>query len=128
MVTNADSFYAQIFGRRILPHMKAGKDIIARGFVSHHYKPHYKVFDDKKQTVPQIADDGTGKCTLVELRAGYADLGSVAYRVAFLREHNLHFRRSDGSYSFGSDGYFVEQAAGRTKASVILKQTLFVHQ
>jgi hypothetical protein len=129
VMTNADNFYSQIFGRKILPYMKAGKDIIAFGFVSHHHKPHYKEsIDDKKQTVPQIVDDATGKCTPVELRAGYADLGSVVYRLAFLREHNLHFQRSDESYSFGSDGYFVEQAAGRTKASVILKQTLFVHQ
>jgi hypothetical protein len=127
--TNGDNFYSKIFGTRILPHMKNGKDIIAWGFVSHHYKPHYKEsIDDKKKRVPQIVDDGTGKCTPVELRPGYADLGSVAYRLAFLKKHNLYFRRSDGSYSFGSDGYFVEQAAQRTSASVILKQTLFVHQ
>jgi hypothetical protein len=127
--TNGDNFYSKIFGTRILPHMKNGKDIIAWGFVSHHYKPHYKEsIDDKKKRVPQIVDDGTGKCTPVELRPGYADLGSVAYRLAFLKKHNLYFRRPDGSYLFGSDGHFVEQAAQRTSASVILKQTLFVHQ
>jgi hypothetical protein len=128
-VTNADNFYSRNFGKKILPHMKAGKDIIGWGFVSHHFKPHYKEsIDDKKITVPQVVDDGTEKCTPVELRAGYADLGAVAYRVSFLQEHNLYFKRSGGSYSFSSDGYFVEQAAGRTRASIILKQTLLVHQ
>ncbi|CAF1325672.1 unnamed protein product [Adineta steineri] len=129
VVTNGDNFYSQIFGTRILPHMKDGKDMIAWGFVSHHYKPHYREFiNQSKQAVHQTIDDGTGKCTPVALRAGFADLGSVAYRLAFLKKHNLYFRRSDGSYSFGSDGYFVEQAAQRASSSVILKQTLFFHQ
>ncbi|CAF1496539.1 unnamed protein product, partial [Adineta steineri] len=34
VVTNGDNFYSQIFGTRILPHMKDGKDMIAWGFVS----------------------------------------------------------------------------------------------
>jgi hypothetical protein len=127
--TNGDNFYSRNFGRKILPHMKAGKDIIGWGFVSHHFKPHYKIsIDGKKQTVPQVVDDGTEKCTPVELRPGFADLGAAAYRVSFLQKHNLYFKRSGGGYSFGSDGYFVEQAARRTSASIILKQTLLVHQ
>ena len=90
--TNADNFYSRNFGKKILPHMKAGKDIIAWGFVSHHFKPHYQEsIDDKKKTVPQIVDDGTEKCTPVELKTGYADLGAVAYRVSFLQKHNLYF-------------------------------------
>jgi len=127
--TNGDNFYSRNFGRKILSHMKAEKDIIGWGFVSHHYKPHYKEsIDSKKKTVPEIVDDGTEKCTPVELKADFADLGAVAYRLSFLQKHNLYFRRSDGSYSFGSDGYFVGEAARRTSASIILKQTLFVHQ
>ncbi len=109
--------------------MKAEKDMIGWGFVSHHYKPHYREsIDSKKKTVPEIVDDGTEKCTPVELKFGFADLGAVAYRLSFLQKHNLYFGHSGGSYSFGSDGYFVEQAARQTSTSVILKQTLLVHQ
>ncbi|CAF1016718.1 unnamed protein product [Adineta steineri] len=129
VVTNGDNFYSQIFGKRILPHMKDGKDMIAWGFVSHHYKPHYKEFINQTNlTVLQIIDDGTGKCTPVAFRAGFAELGSVAYRLAFLKKHNLYFNQPDASYSVSLDGYFVEQAAQRASSSVILKQTLFFHQ
>jgi hypothetical protein len=127
--TNGDNFYSRNFARKILPHMKNGKDIIAWGFVSHHGKPHYKEsIDSTKKTVPEIVDDTTEKCTPVELKAGFADLGAVAYRLSFLQKHNLYFRSPNVGYSFGSDGYFVEQAARRTSASILLKQTLFVHQ
>ena len=128
--TNGDNFYSRNFVKKILPHMKSGKDIIGWGFVSHHYKPHYKEsIDSTKKTVPEVVDDGTEKCTPVELRAGYADLGAAAYRVSFLKQHNLYFGGpSRRSYSFGSDGYFVTEAAKRTSASVILKQTFLVHQ
>jgi len=127
--TNGDNFYSRNFAKKILPHMKSGKDIIGWSFVSHHYKPHYKEsIDSRKKTVPEVVDDGTEKCTPVELRAGYADLGAVAYRFLFLKQHNLYFGGPNRGYSFGSDGYFVEQAARRTSTSVILKQTLFVHQ
>ncbi len=127
--TNADNFYSRNFARKILPHMKAGKDIIGWGFVSHHYKPHYQEhIDSNRKTVPEIIDDGTEKCTPVELKAGFADLGAVAYRLSFLQEQNLYFWHAGGGYSFGSDGDFVKEAAKRTNTSVILKQTLFVHQ
>jgi len=127
--TNGDNFYSRNFAKKILPHMQNEKDIIAWGFVSHHYKPHYKLsIDSTKKTVPEIVDDGTQKCTPVELKAGFADLGAVAYRLSFLQKHILYFRGPTGGYSFGSDGYFVEQAARRTSASILLKQTLFVHQ
>ncbi|CAF1255543.1 unnamed protein product [Adineta steineri] len=129
VVTNGDNFYSQIFGKRILPHMKDGKDIIAWDFVSHHSKPQYReIIFQTKHAAPQIIDDGTGKCTPVALKAGSADLGAIAYRLEFLKERNLYFKRSDGSYSSNTDGYFIEQAALRTPASVILKQTLFFHQ
>jgi hypothetical protein len=127
--TNGDNFYSRNFAKKILPHMKTGKDIIAWGFVSHHPKPQYQeTIDATKRRVPEIVDDGTEKCTPVELRSGIADLGAVAYRLSFLRKHNLHFSYSDGSYSFTSDGYFIQQASQRMNTSIILRQTLFVHQ
>jgi hypothetical protein len=127
--TNGDNFYSRNFARKILPHMQNEKDIIAWSFLSHHYKPHNKLsIDSTKKTVPEIVDDGTQKYTSVALKAGSADLGAVAYRLSFLQKHNLYFRRSDIGYSFGSDGYFVQQAARRTNASIILKQALFAHQ
>lgn len=127
--TNGDNFYSRNFAKKILPHMKNGKDIIGWGFVSHHYKPHYKEsINNTKKSVPEVIDDGTEKCTPVELRAGYADLGAVAYRLSFLQQHKLYFRKPFSGYSFGSDGYFITEAAKRTTKSIILKQTLLVHQ
>jgi hypothetical protein len=126
--TNGDNFYSRNFAKKLLPHMKMGKDIIAWGFVSHHYKPQYQeAIDATKRRLPEIVDDGTEKCTPVELRYGFADLGAVAYRLSFLRKHDLHFS-SFGSYSYSSDGYFVEQARQRMNTSIILRQTLLVHQ
>ena len=128
-LTNADNFYSRNFLKKILPHMQAGKDIIAWGFLSHHFKPqYYQKIDPKNKTVPEVIDDGTEKCTPVELRAGSVDLGAVAYRLAFLQAHNLLFQYAGRGYSFNSDGYFAETAARLTNTSVILKQTLFVHQ
>jgi hypothetical protein len=128
-VTNGDNFYSRSFAKQILPYMKTGKDIIAWGFLSHHYKPQYQEFIDKKRkTVPQVMDDGTEKCATTELRNTVVDLGAVTYRLSFLYEYNLYFARPDGSYSFGSDGYFVEEAAKRTNTSIILRQTFFIHQ
>jgi hypothetical protein len=127
--TNADNFYSRNFAKKILPHMKAEKDIIAWGFVSHHRKVHYQeLIDATIKTVPEIVDDGTQKCTPVKFIPGYVDLGAVAYRLSFLQKHNLYFRPPDGSYHYGSDGYFAEQAARRTTTSIILRQTLFMHQ
>ena len=131
MVTNGDNLYSSNFGAKLYPHMKAYKDLIAWGFVSHHFKPHYKEFiQNWIKFVPQVFDDGTGKCTPVALRVGTADLGAVAYRFVFLYKNKLFFREPGKSepYSFGSDGWFVEKAAKLTKESVILRQTLFMHQ
>jgi hypothetical protein len=127
--TNADNFYSRNFAQKILPHMKAGKDIIAWGFVSHHFKPQYhERIDPTNKAVPKIIDDGTEKCTPVELKAGFAELGAVAYRLSFLQEQNLYFWRTGSGYSFSSDGYFVEKAAKRTSSSILLRQILLVHQ
>ncbi len=127
--TNADNFYSRNFVKKILPHMKAEKDIIAWGFVSHHPKPQYQEWiDPKKKTVPEIVDDGTEKCTPAILRKGYIDLGAVAYRLSFLQKHNLYFLRPHWTDIYRSDGYFVDDAATRTNTSILLRQTLFVHQ
>jgi hypothetical protein len=127
--TNADNFYSRNFVKKILPHMKAGKDLIAWSFVSHHPKPQYREHSDpKKKAVPEIVDDITEKCASVTLKTNFVDLGAVAYRLSFLQEHNLYFLRPGRGYTFGSDGYFVEEAAKRTNASILLRQTLFIHQ
>ena len=131
MVTNGDNLYSSNFGAKLQPHMKANKDLIAWGFVSHHFKPQYKEFIQTWiKFVPQVVDDGTEKCTPVALRAGMADLGAVAYRFAFLYENKLFFREpgKGEAYTFGSDGRFVEKAAKLTKESVLLRQTLLMHQ
>ncbi len=127
--TNADNLYSRNFVKKILPHMKAGKDIIGWDFVSHYHWPRYQQhIDPKIKTVPEIIDDGTEKCLSVALKMTYVDLGAIAYRLSFLQEQNLYFWRKGSGYSFGSDGYFVEEAAKRTNASILLRQTLFVHQ
>jgi hypothetical protein len=127
--TNGDNFYSQSFGKKVLPHMKAGRDIIAWGFISHHSWPALKeVIDYKNLTVPRISDDGSNKCINIALRVKEADLGAVAYRLAFLKEHQLYFCSPDGTCSFVADGLFIEKAAKLTSASVLLRQTLFAHQ
>lgn len=128
-ITNADNFYLKKFAKRLLPRMKEKRDIIAWGFISHHYKPQdIEKSSKNKVAIPQIIDEGTEKCISVKLVTGFADLGTVAYRLAFLQMHKLYFRAPDKSYGFGSDGYFVTIAATKTNSSVILRQTLFVHQ
>jgi hypothetical protein len=77
-----------------------------------------KTIDKKNPTVPEVADDATEKCIIVTLRVGGADLGSVAYRLAFLKEHKIRFLQSDGNYGFCSDGHFAEKASKLTNASV----------
>ena len=127
--TNADNFYSRNFAKKLLPHMKAGNDLIAWGFVSHHPKPQYQeTIDPAKKTVPKIVDDGTEKCTPAILMRGYIDLGAVAYRLSFLWKHNLYFLRPHWTDIYRSDGYFIQDAAERTNTSVLLRQTLFVHQ
>jgi hypothetical protein len=127
--TNADNFYSRNFVKKILPHMKAGKDIIGWGFVSHHPKVQYQEYiDPKKKAVPEVVDDGTEKCAPAIFKKGYMDLGAVAYRLSFLQEYNLYFLRPHWTDIIQSGGYFVQDASKRTNSSVLLRQTLFVHQ
>ncbi|CAF4228903.1 unnamed protein product [Adineta steineri] len=128
IITNGDNFYSRDLGKDVLPHMEAKKDIIAWGFVSRYFRPDYISVLTNFWTSPRVVDMGTAKCMSVALITGSIDLGTVAYRLAFLQQHNLHFHYPNGNYSNLSDGYFVEQAAKLTKASVILRQTLFVRQ
>ena len=129
MVTNGDNLYTRNFGKQILPHMKAGKDLIAWSFVSHHYKGHLReMIDAKNNHVPKIIDDGTEKCASAILRIGEIDLGAAAYRFAFLHQHKLYYRVGDRPYAMGSDGQFVDQAVKLTNKSTVLRQTLFIHQ
>jgi hypothetical protein len=132
ILTNGDNFYSRRLGEKILPHIKAKKDIIAWGFVSHYYWRDLREStnnENKKQPIPQILDDGTYKCITAVLRVGGADLGAVAYRLGFLWKHKLHFRRRPGeAYEIISDGKFLEAAARLTNSTVLLRQTLYMHQ
>ena len=128
IMTNGDNFYSQNLGKNVLPHMKAEKDIIAWDFVSRYFYPHLIAANERNQVSPTIVDMGTAKCLPAGLKIGAADLGTVAYRLAFLKQHKLHIYYPDGTYNGLSDGYFIEQAAKLTNASVILRQTLYIHQ
>ncbi|CAM4986194.1 unnamed protein product, partial [Rotaria socialis] len=129
ILTNADNFYSQDLGKNVVPHMVAKKDIIAWDFVSRYYRPEFiHVNPNKNQAEPLIIDAGTAKCIPVKFRIGYADLGAVAYRLAFLKQHRLHIHYPNGTYNNLSDGFFVETAANLTNSSAILRQTLYIHQ
>ncbi|UJR32545.1 hypothetical protein I4U23_020007 [Adineta vaga] len=129
MFTNGDNYYSRYFGSKIIPHMKAGYDIIAWGFVSHHSWPEFQeITVNKHRNIPQIFDDGSNKCINVRINTSRADLGTVTYRLTFLKRHKLYFRTSDGTYNFKSDGLFIQRAAKLTNLSVLLRQTLFMHQ
>lgn len=129
MFTNGDNFYSRNFARKLLPHMETQKDVITWSFISHHHKIQYQErIDHNKSRDQQIIDDGTEKCTPAILRIGATDLGAVAYRLAFLQKHNLTFSRSDRAHPSLYDGFFMHEAIKRTNATVLVKQTLFVHQ
>jgi hypothetical protein len=129
ILTNSDNLYSRHLGKHILPHMHAKKDIIAWNFVSKYYLPFStEVSDGKMEITAQIVDTLTEKCIPVALRRGAVDLGGVSFRLAFLKQHNHHIHYSNGSYNRVSDGYFIETAANLTNTSVILRQTLFIHQ
>lgn len=129
LITNADNMYSRNIGRKLRNHMMAKKDIIGWDFVSHHYKPQYQQ-SVKRDIIfgPEIFDDGTQKCTPTTLQPGMADLGAVIYRFEFLYRHKPLFRYGRETYGFGSDGRFIERVAGLTNTSIILRQTLLVHQ
>jgi hypothetical protein len=124
--TNGDNLYSQHLGKNVLPHMYAKKDIIAWDFVSRYYRGSSVKIGMK--TSPEIVDAGTAKCLAVALQTGAADFGTAAYRLAFLKQHKLHIFYPNGTYSEQSDGYFIETASRLTNASVILRQTLYIHQ
>ncbi|CAF4633682.1 unnamed protein product [Rotaria socialis] len=129
ILTNGDNLYSQHLGKNLLPHMIAQKDIIAWDFVSRYYRADYiNKNKNREETSPQVVDTGTAKCLPVALQLGSADLGAVAYRLAFLKQHKLHIHYPDGTYDVNSDGSFAKTASGLTNTSVILRQTLFIHQ
>ena len=129
IMTNGDNLYSKDLGMNVLPYMNAKKDIIAWNFVSRYYRPgDTKVGRGKEKISPEIVDNGTHKCIEAALRKDYADLGTAAYRVAFLKQHRLHIHYPNGTYDGWSDGAFAERAASLTDTSIILRQTLFVHQ
>lgn len=129
MFTNADNLYTKNFGVQVLPHMENKFDIIAWSFVSHHYKGNFQEnFDEETNFAPKIVDDGTEKCTATTLVFGIIDLGASMYRRTFLSKHQLYFRIDNSPYDGGSDGYFVERAAKKTNMSIIVRQTIFIHQ
>ncbi|CAF1375991.1 unnamed protein product, partial [Adineta steineri] len=105
VLTNADNFYSQSFGMKILPHINAKKDIIGWGFISRYYWPQSTShINNKKQSIPQVVDDGTQRCMKVAFVTGAVDLGAVAYRLEFLRQYNLYFRGRNETYTSLSDG------------------------
>ena len=129
MVTNADNLYTKNFAVKVLPHMKDNYDIIGWSFVSHHQKSHFQEkFNETNNVGPKFIDDGTEKCTPTTLHIGVLDLGAAMYRFGFLFKHRLYFRSDDDAYHGGSDGFFIEQAIQHTKHSVVLRQTIFIHQ
>ncbi len=105
--TNGDNFYSSELRKVVLPHMEAKKDIIAWDFITRYGGP---------------------KCVPVALRLASADLGSAAYRVAFLKQHKLHFNYLNKPYDHLGDAYFIESAAKLSNGTVLLRQTLFIHQ
>lgn len=129
IVTNGDNLYSRYLGSKVLPHMIAKKDIIAWDFVSRYERLH--LIQSKKEAKSgnsQIFDDGTAKCISVVLEIGGIDLGAAAYRLEFLTKHRLQFRDSRGDYTAQSDGYFMSKASRFANSSIIIRQTLFIHQ
>jgi hypothetical protein len=105
--TNGDNFYSSELGKNVLTHMHAKKDVIVWDFITRYGGP---------------------GCVSVSPRIGGADLGSAAFRLAFLKQHKLYFDYLNRPYDGASDGYFIQMAANLTNTSVILRQTLFHHQ
>jgi hypothetical protein len=106
LATNADNFYSSQLRKNVLPYMDAETDLIAWDFVTRYGGP---------------------KCVPVGVTA-WVDLGSAAYRVAFLKKHKLHFTYGNRPYDGMSDGHFFRSAASLADTMVILRQTLFIHQ
>lgn len=128
IVTNGDNFYSKHLGKKIRHHMIAGKDIIAWDFVSHYHHQKLKKNEKMSRHNVEVVDDGTSKCLAVKLILNSIDLGAAAYRLAFLYQHKLYFYSPKRGYFSGCDGLFTEQAIHLANNSVIIRQTLFVHQ
>jgi hypothetical protein len=125
ILTDSNTLYSRHFGKHILPHMSAKKDIITWNFVSEQYWPNaMETSNGKQQVNSEIVDSGTEKCVSTAIEIAHVPLGSAAYRLAFLKRHNLHIRYPNGTYSRKSDEYFFRTAATLTNVLVILKQTL----
>jgi hypothetical protein len=107
LATNADNFYSSQLKKNVLPYMDAKADLIAWDFITRYGGP---------------------RCMRVGLGIGSADLGSAAYRLAFLKKHKLHYNYGNRPYDGLSDGHFVGSAASLADSIVILRQTLFIHQ
>lgn len=127
-LTNADNLHNKSFMKKILPHMKAGKDLIAWGFVSRYRWAHRIEVDRKNKTIPELWDDGTDKCLPAVLKRRAIDLSAVAYKLSFLEREKLYFVPLEKRNLYYADGKFAEEASKRTNASVLLKQTLVFHQ
>jgi hypothetical protein len=102
--TNADNFYPSQLSKNLLPHMDAKTDVITWDFVTRYDGP---------------------RCAS---GPSWPDLGSAAYRLAFLKQHKLHFNYGNRSYDNISDGHFFRSAASLADTMVILRQILFIHQ
>ncbi|CAF4502870.1 unnamed protein product, partial [Rotaria socialis] len=129
LITNGDNLYSSFLGSKLKTHLLARKDIVAWDFISHYERVNLLQADSlEKGTNYEIFDDGTAKCLPISLIPGHFDLGAAVYRLAFLRHYALQFRYPDGSYDSWSDGYFMARASGYTNATVLIRQTLLIHQ
>lgn len=128
LVTNGDNIYSHNLGKHIIPHMKMNVDMISWAFTSHHKREYRKIKTHKnKQRNPRTLDDGTEKCNPAILRLGEIDLGATVYRFSLLHKHKFYYKGTHG-YRIDSDGRFLEKVLPFANDSVVLGQTLFMHQ
>ncbi|CAF4525493.1 unnamed protein product [Rotaria magnacalcarata] len=129
IITNGDNLYSRHLGSKILPLMKAKKDIIAWDFVTRYPQPYLiERMNGGKPFNYEVSDDGTAKHTEVSLETGRVDLGAVAYRLSFLNHYRLNFSYSNRQYIPESDGLFIEKASRLTNTTVLVRQILYIHQ
>ncbi|CAF3480343.1 unnamed protein product [Rotaria socialis] len=129
IITNGDNLYSRHLGSKILPLMKAKKDIIAWDFVTRYPQPYLiELMNGGKPFNYEVSDDGTAKHMEVSLETGFVDLGAVAYRLSFLSHYRLNFSYSNRAYIPESDGLFVEMASRLTNNTVLVRQILYIHQ
>ncbi|CAF3189183.1 unnamed protein product [Rotaria socialis] len=127
--TNSDSYYSRSFGRRLLPHMKASTDIIAWSFVAPFPRPSFNLkASSSHENTPRMLDNRFETCVSGQFKPEGVTSGSIAYRLAFLKAHKLSYCSLSGLFTQRTDGDFVVHAATFTNMSVLLKQTLLIHQ